>query len=257
MKKSGQEYNVTALRKSIAVLGVIKDSREPLGVSEIARRAEVSKNMCLRILETLTDLGWVHQHASSPVYELTLAPFQFFAGSRNRTTLLDQVLPAMKQLNRETGESTYLCVPHEEQAMMIHVIKGTKPIAVTGEIGASYDLHATAPGKVFLAWDDTGIFARALKRKLVSYTASTITNASALRRELDLIRQRGYALNMEEYGPGLLGVAAPVFDDTQQVVAAVGIFAPSTNVSPDDFENTYAKATCDAAKSASGKSSGG
>ena len=247
MKKTGQEYNVTALRKSIAVMGVIKDSQTPLGISEIARRADVSKNMCLRILETLTDLGWVYQHASSPVYELTLAPFQFFANSRNRTTLLDQVMPALKELNRETGESTYLCVPHEGKAMMIHVIKGTKPISVTGEIGASYDLHATAPGKVFLAWGD----ANAPRRKLKKYTDKTIIDSANLREELELTRKRGYALNMEEFGPGLLGMAAPVFNENAQVVAALGIFAPSTNIDPALFEKTFAQAVGEASKAAS------
>jgi DNA-binding IclR family transcriptional regulator len=248
-KKSGQEYNVTALRKSIAVLGVIKDSSEPLGVSEIARRADVSKNMCLRILETLTDLGWVDQHAASPVYELTLAPFQFFANSRNRTTLLDQALPALKALNRKTGESTYLCVPYQNKALMIHVIKGVKPISVTGEIGASYDLHATAPGKVFLAWDEAT--EPSLKRKLKVYTDKTITGGKALRAELNTIRARGYALNKEEYGPGLLGMAAPVFNEDREVIAAVGIFAPTTNIAPEDFEPSYAKAVCEAARAAS------
>ena len=248
-KKSVQEYNVTALRKSIAVLGVIKDSHEALGVSEIARRSDVSKNMCLRILETLTDLGWVYQPTASPSYALTLAPFQFFAGSRNRTTLLDHALPALKELNRETGESTYLCVPHENKALMIHVVKGTKPISVTGEVGASYDLHATAPGKVFLAWGEGG--EQALKRRLKTYTDKTITGSKALREELAVIRERGYALNKEEYGPGLLGMAAPVFNEDREVVAALGLFAPATNVAPEAFEPTYAGAVCEAAKNAS------
>lgn len=248
-KRTGQEYNVAALRKSIAVLGVIKESSEPLGVSEIARRADVSKNMCLRILDTLTDLGWVYQHAASPVYELTLAPFQFFAGSRNRTTLLDQALPALKDLNRKTGESTYLSVPHENKALMIHVIKGTKPISVTGEIGASYDLHATAPGKVFLAWGDAG--RQALKHQLKAYTDKTITGSKALRAEMDMIRERGYALNKEEYGPGLLGMAAPLFNEDREVIGAIGIFAPATNVAPDRFEQTFATIVCEAARAAS------
>lgn len=251
MKKTGQEYNVTALRKSIAVLDVIKVSREPLGLSEIARRAGVSKNMCLRILETLTDLGWVYQHTNSPVYELTLAPFQFFAGARNRTTLLDQALPALKQLNRETGESTYLCVLHENMALMIHVIKGIRPISVTGEVGASYDLHATAPGKVLLAWGDEALLQQAVKHRLKSYTAKTITATAALRAELDLIRGRGYALNQEEYGTGLLGLAAPVFNEDRELIATMGIFAPATNIAPEAFEPTFAQAVCEAAKKAS------
>lgn len=251
MKKDGQEYNVTALRKSIAVLGVIKDSQKPLGVSEIARRADVSKNMCLRILETLSDLGWVSQHTSSPVYELTLAPYHFFANSRNRTTLLDQALPSLKELNRKTGESSYLCIPYNDKALMIHVIKGTRPISVTGEIGASYDLHATAPGKVFLAWSDKETQNRSLRNKRKQYTSKTITNSTALQEELKLVREQGFAVNMEEFGPGLLGLAAPVFNEDHVVVAALGIFAPSTNIDPNLFEPTFSLVVCEAAQNAS------
>jgi DNA-binding IclR family transcriptional regulator len=251
MKKNGQEYNVTALRKSIAVMGVLKDSHEPLGVSEIARRAEVSKNMCLRILETLTDLGWLSQPGNTPVYELTLTPFQFFAGSRNRTTLLDQALPALKQLNRQTGESTYLTVLHDHKALMIHVIKGSRPIAVTGEIGASYDLHATAPGKIFLAWSEDERRNLAQHRKTRKYTPKTITTSAELDEDLSIIRERGYALNLEEYGPGLLGLAAPVFNEDHEVIAALGIFAPATNIAPEAFETTFAQTVCAAARAAS------
>lgn len=251
MKESKNEYNVTALRKSIAVMEVVKNSPQNLGISEIARQAGVSKNMCLRILETLTDIGWVEQHPHGPVYELTLAPFKFFAHSRNRITLMDQAYGPLKWLNRETGESVYLAVPYQEQAMIIHVIKGSQPISVTGEIGSTYDLHATAPGKVILAWADKEFIARYLKRKLTVHTQKTLTATADIKTELEKIRGQGYATNKEEYGAGLLGLAAPVFNEDQEVVASIGVFMPSTNIAPEQLEATYSEAVCEAAKSAS------
>lgn len=251
MKKSTNEYNVTALRKSIAVMEVVKNSPQNLGVSEIARQAGVSKNMCLRILETLTDIGWVEQHPQGPVYELTLAPFKFFAHSRNRITLMDQAYGPLKRLNRETGESVYLAVPYQEQAMIIHVIKGSHPISVTGEIGSSYELHCTAPGKVFLAWADKEFIARYLKRKHVTHTEKTLTEAPEIKAELERVREQGYATNLEEYGSGLLGLAAPIFNEDQEVVASIGVFMPSTNIAPHQLEPTFAAAVCTAAKQAS------
>lgn len=250
MKKTN-EYNVTALRKSIAVLEVVKNSPQHLGISEIARQAGVSKNMCLRILETLTDIGWMEQHPQGPVYELTLAPFKFFANSRNRTTLMDMAYGPLKRLNRETGESVYLSVLYEEKAMILHVIKGTHPISVTGEIGSSYDLHATAPGKVFLAWAEKEFASRYLKRKLASHTGKTLLDPVAIKHELEQVRDQGYATNKEEYGVGLLGLAAPIFNEDHEVIAAIGVFMPSTNITPDQLEPTFAEAVCAAARSAS------
>lgn len=251
MKKTTNEYNVTALRKSIAVMEVVKESPQKLGVSEIARQAGVSKNMCLRILETLNDIGWVKQHPQGPVYELTLAPFKFFSNSRNRTTVMDQAIGPLKRLNRETGESVYLSVLHDDRAMIIHVIKGAHPISVTGEIGSSFDLHATAPGKVFLAWADKEFINRQLKRKLHAHTSKTTTDTGSLRNELKQIREQGYATNKEEYGAGLLGLAAPIFNEDRDVVAALGVFMPSTNITPEKLEPTYAAAVCEAARAAS------
>jgi len=251
MKKSTNEYNVTALRKSIAVMEVVKNSHENLGVSEIARQAGVSKNMCLRILETLSDIGWVEQHPQGPVYEMTLAPFKFFAHSRNRITLMDQAYGPLKRLNRETGESVYLAVPYQDQAMILHVIKGSKPISVTGEIGSSYDLHATAPGKIFLAWADKEYIGRYLKRKLASHTDRTLTDTPEIKAELGRIRKQGYATNKEEYGSGLLGLAAPIFNEDHDVIASIGVFMPSTNIAPDQLEPTFAGPVCEAATAAS------
>lgn len=247
------DYNVTALRKSVSVLEVLTEASEPLGLSEVARRSGVSKNMCLRILETLLDLGWVRNPPSGQGYELTLAPFQFFSGARNRSTLIDRVLEPLKRLNRETGESAYAGVLHAGRVLMVHVIKGTRPIAVTGEVGATFALHATAPGKVLLAWGDPDLLEQTIAAGLAPHTPETITDPADLRDEIAVTRANGYAVNLEEYGKGLLGLAAPVFEgpgDSADLLAAIGIFMPTTNVDPEELSGRYAEAVVKAADEA-------
>src|SRR3954469_9187446 len=97
-------YEVTALRKSALVLGVLAESDDALGVSEIARRAGIAKNMAYRVLMTLADLGGAEQDGDAG-FRLTLAPFRLFARPLARASLTVACQQPLRWLHRQTGET--------------------------------------------------------------------------------------------------------------------------------------------------------
>lgn len=216
-------YAVTALAKSIAVLRVLAAAPNALGVTELARQAGVAKNMAFRICQTLASEGWLAVE-EGPRYRLTLAPFHLFAKPLERAQLTTACIGPLQRLAAETGETAYVAVADSGQAVNVQVVEGRGAIRVAGAVGHAFPLHATAQGKVFLAFD-AALAVRILAAPLAACTARTLTDPHRLERQLIEVRNLGYAVNREEFARGMVGCAVPVRDRIGTVVAAVGIFA--------------------------------
>ncbi|NRA40557.1 MAG: IclR family transcriptional regulator [Planctomycetes bacterium] len=241
------DYEVSALTKSISVLECIANSEEQLGVSEIVRRTRLSKNMVFRICQTLVQQGWIESHDPGPRYSLTLKPFQLFSKPLEHSNLNELCITPMKALRQKTGETVYLSVRDKNMAVNIVVFAGSNTLHVAGTVGSSYDLHACAQGKIQLAFSDNpqdDLRNITLKK----HTEKTITSKKSLQKELQNIRQQGYAVNDEELGRGLIGCAAPVFDHYHSCIAAVGLFATSTNTNIKYIHETLSKLVCKSAQ---------
>jgi DNA-binding IclR family transcriptional regulator len=91
-------------------------------------------------------------------------------------------------------------------------------------------LHCTALGKVLLAYT-----AGELPGTLEAFTPNTITDPVTLRQHLETVRQQGYALDHEEFEPGVRCIAVPVYDLQGRVIAAMGISGPATRITPQAF----------------------
>jgi DNA-binding IclR family transcriptional regulator len=154
---------------------------------------------------------------------LTLLPFCLSSKVVNRTTLVDNSVPFLQKFWKEYGESTYLGVLHHDEVLYLLHFDSVQKVRVAGMLGGSYPLYCTAPGKVLLAFSGEKYIEKYIsERVLKKYTDSTVTDPDELRKELQVIRERGYSLDREEYGKGIVCMAVPVFDHTQSVVGTVG-----------------------------------
>lgn len=227
-------YEVGALSKSIKVLECLAGSDEPLGVSEIVRRTRLAKNMVYRICQTLTEQGWLESHEPGPVFSLTLKPFHLFSQPLQRSNLNEVCLDQVKWLQQQTGETVYVSVRDQDRAVNVVLREGSNPLRVAGSLGAAFDLHCCAQGKVLLAFSEDPD-ADLKKIRLKKYTEKTIIHKKILSDELERVRGQGFAINDEEFGRGLLGCAAPIFNESNRCIAAIGMFATSTTLSCDDM----------------------
>jgi DNA-binding IclR family transcriptional regulator len=245
-------YEVTALRKSAAILRALADADGALGVSEVARRAGVAKNMAYRVLMTLADLGWAEAESGGRGgFRLTLAPFRLFSRPLERATLTAASQEPLAWLAARTGETVFVGIRDGLRAMNVLTIEGTGNIRVAGRVGSAFELHCTSQGKVLLAGAEPEVLARLTAKPLPRHTAATITSPAKLARHLEQVRRQGYALNQEEMGAGLMGCAAPILDPARRTVAAIGVFAPTLNVDAAKLRRVVLPAVLEAAKRAS------
>jgi len=203
-------------------------------LSEVSRSLKLPVSTASSLLYTMQDCGYLYRNEKG----------QFFLSMR-LVTQANQVIaqiqprevaePELKKLTGATRLTSVLAIRDGDQLVWIEKIEGTGPIQLAAQVGKRMYLHHTASGKVLLAYLPEAEVEKIVKSVgLPAATEHTITSTSLLKRELVRVRAQGYAIDDEETGLGIRGVAAPVFDHTGATVAAVSaagaVFEMSENL---------------------------
>jgi DNA-binding IclR family transcriptional regulator len=142
--------------------------------------------------------------------------------------LLTVARPELETLVRTTGETASLEILVGEEVVILDSVEGPSLVGASSEVGTRWPAHATSTGKALLAAKRD----RRPLRRLPALTPRTITDLTRLGRELDSIRQRGYATAIEELETGYVAVGAPVRDPDGRSIAAISIGGPATRLTP-------------------------
>lgn len=146
---------------------------------------------------------------------------------KNGTELRLICRPHLEELVRRTGETACLTLRRGIERYVAESMAAEYELCVSPAIGASWPIYAGAPGKIFLAYMSEQEVNEVIKiTKLRRLTRATITEPKKLKRELKLIRQRGYAVSMGEVLEGGATVAAPIFDQPGNMIASVDLRGP-------------------------------
>ena len=192
--------------------------------TEMAATLRVDRASSLRILRTLRFCGFAYEENGR--YRLSYKLFGLLAEMHDQIS--ETARPVLRQLVEKTGYTASLAVWEGEHVVPVAIEKGAAPLIVNSNLGAPVPLHASALGKAMLAFKGKNEVDLLQNLKLYGFTPNTITSLQELRKELNAIKQRGYALDREEYLPGVRCIAFPVFDDNQRCIAAVSLSYPAT-----------------------------
>jgi IclR family transcriptional regulator, acetate operon repressor len=156
------------------------------------------------------------------------AALRFARSGIGNEDLVELAQPSLRRLAEESGETANLFVPRPAGIDAIAQVDGRHLLGATNWMGHELGLHCTAAGKVFLAFGTSELPDGELQR----LTPATVTDRSRLERELEAVRDQGYATIVDELEPGLSAVAAPVRDRGGEVVAALTASGPSLRLAP-------------------------
>lgn len=156
------------------------------------------------------------------------AALRFARSGIGNEDLVELAQPSLRRLAEESGETANLFVPRPAGIDAIAQVDGRHLLGATNWMGRDLGLHCTAAGKVFLAFGASELPDGALE----SFTPATITDRSRLERELEAVRDQGYATIVDELEPGLSAVAAPVRDRGGEIVAALTASGASLRLAP-------------------------
>ena len=208
---------------SLRLLERLASSREPIGVSELARAFAASKATVYRHLQTLVRHGFVHQEPATMRYAAGIKLFILGERLRERFDVLAIAREDLARLRHETGQPVTLSALAENQVVVLEVLQGQQPVNFGTQPGTVLDLHASAHGHVALAFGPQGLMEHCLARPLKAWTPQTICSPGALQRAVSQVRARGWATAPNRVLQGVNGLAAPLFNHAGHYAGAVAI----------------------------------
>src|SRR5581483_7612435 len=238
MPRTGQSAvrHVAAVERAFAVLDALADGSVELGTNEIARRTGINASTVSRLLATLAHAGFVEHVAESGRYRLGLRLLQLGNAVLSRLDLREVARPHLRALMEETGETATLSAPDEHDAITVDFVQSASTVQSVARLGRPSVSHATAVGKVALAWGEAQLPAGPLK----VYTDRTITDRSAIAAELERARRSGYARAVGEREHDLHAVAAPLFGAHGELQGILGLQGPSSRFTTERMDAALA-----------------
>ncbi len=217
---------VASVARALALLEALRDSDRDLGVNELARRIGVSPSTASRLLATLEHAGLVQRDEHGP-FRLGLGLVTLADRVLSRLDLRALARPVLVALMERTGETATLSVPGEREAITVDSVPSRSSVVSMARLGRPSVAHATAVGKVMLAFGGSPL---PRERDLRALTERTITDRSKLAAEVGAVRERGYGTVFGEREPDVNAIAAPVFDRTGRLAAILGLQAPANRL---------------------------
>ncbi|MCX4091058.1 IclR family transcriptional regulator [Nocardia sp. alder85J] len=210
-----------AVDKAVSLLLAFEDQTGAgLGVSELARRAQLSKSTAFRVLGMLERNGVVERIGTG--YRLGARLHQLGASvySPECERLRDLLLPYLTDLYESTHHTVHLAARYDSEVVYLAKLYGHRTVAVPSRIGGRLPAHCTAVGKALLAYrTDPGGPVTEPRRM----TPHSVTDPVRLADELSVVRRTGIAYEEQESRLGVSCMAAPVFDGSSRAVAAFSI----------------------------------
>ena len=208
-----------------------------LGVSEIARRLDLSKAVVHRILRSLASRNLVAFDGGTRGYSLGPAAAAIGARALRDRQLRRLALPVLRRLQHETGETTTVSELVGTARVYLDQIPSLEEIKMTVELGRPFPLHAGASSKAILAFAQFELRRLVLAGPLVALTPNTITERLKLEEELLRTEQLGTAVSFGERQPGAASVAAPVCGLDGHAIGAISACGPVDRFGEEEVES--------------------
>jgi IclR family acetate operon transcriptional repressor len=240
------------LEKAIRVLEAFTESAPERSEAELARELGLPTTTVNRIVRGFETRGYLLR---SPSGAYRLGPAAVRLGRRAAASFDAAVAlrPVLERLAAETRELVLLAVPAVDgkRARYAAAIDSPQRLRVTAEVGTAVPLTAGATAKALLAFLPSEVLDAALAAAPERLAEGTLLDAAAIRRDLELTRERGFAFSWQETFDGAWAVAAPVLDDDGVPFASIGVATPIHRHTPA-IEDGYANAVRAAAQAGRG-----
>ncbi len=223
---------VQSLVRALAIVNRLAGADDGIGLSELAHQVRLSPSTAHRLLTTLEQERYVHFDAERRLWSVGVQAFVAGSAFLKTRSLAGTARPHMRALMELTEETVNLAVEDRLEAVYLSQVECRQMMRAFARPGGRVPLHCSSVGKALLsALPDSEVRRILNRRGLPQVTAKTLHTKASLRTNLGAARQRGYAIDNEEHAVGLRCVAAVVFDENAEALAAVSVSGPMARIS--------------------------
>jgi IclR family transcriptional regulator, KDG regulon repressor len=227
VRREKSNYVIQSVSHALDVLEQFDGNIDEIGVTELSKRLKLHKNNVFRLLATLEARGYIEQNKINENYRLGLRCLQLGQTFIHQMGLLVQSRSVLEDLSGRTKESAYVAIRKGSAIIPLDFVEPARTVRVVSFLGTVLPAHCTAAGKIHLVFEAEGVAAQTLPERLERFTDKTIVDRAALREQMKIIGESGFAVERGEFAEDVNAVAVPVRDYTRSLVGTLAVVGPA------------------------------
>jgi len=256
LARSTERHSIQSVDRAVSLLEAIAEAGGECTLTQLSHRTRLNISTCHHLLSTLVARGYVAKVPVRRSYALGARILYLSNACLRQVDLPARAAPFIEKINERTGETVHLAVLQGDAMMKVAKRESRHPVRVdTGTLGKTDAAHATATGKAMLAWLPEDDMRRVLSHGMARFTPKTITEWPALIEALRHVRRNGYAMDDEEYQPGVICIGAAIRDHNGAVVGAISASTPTMRAN-DEHLSLVREQVCTAVRALSAELGG-
>jgi IclR family transcriptional regulator, acetate operon repressor len=227
--KPAARNSIQSVDRALSLLEALAEAGGEAALTELSRRTSLNVSTCHHLLSTLVNWGYVAKVPGRRSYALGARVLYLGQACLRQVDLPRRAQHHIDRINAVTGETVHLAVLQADNIVTLMKREARHAVRVeTSSLGKSDAPHATASGKAMLAWLTEDHIRRILdQQKMRRFTDKTITDYVTFIEELRHVRRNGYAMDREEFQPGVICVGSAIRDHAGAVVGAISASMPA------------------------------
>lgn len=229
---------VQSVDRAFDILEALRDEGE-IGLVALSKKVGLNKSTVHRLLNTLIYRDYVNQNSENNKYKLTFKFLEIGNNCLNSLNIVSIAKPHIKKLSDKTNEVVHLVLIEKNEIVYIDKIESNNTIRMHSYIGKRIPIYSTAVGKAYMAHltkDEFLAMWGTMKNNFIKLTENTIISKENMMKELDNIRDIGFAIDNEENEEGVICVAAPIFNYDESIKYAISISTPEMRIDEDKIK---------------------
>ena len=223
-----KKYGAPSVKKAFAILSAISSSKDGMGVSDLAKKLKMAKSTVHGMTSALEEIGAAMRDPLTKKYKLGFALLEIGRSAYSQIDLQSSARPVTEELMEKTQTSVFLGIMNWDQVTILDIVESRQDLNITAPVGSTIPLFAGAVGKVFLASMPEVQAEKIVQSKgLPRFTDNSIVDMDLYFNELKQVKEKGYAVDDEEYITGVRAVASPLIGlgQLRSAIWAVGFKA--------------------------------
>jgi DNA-binding IclR family transcriptional regulator len=236
MTESEDVSAVRTVNRISAVLHCFSPAEPVLTMTDISKKLKLPLSTIHRLISALEKERFLAKSPDGRGYQYGIQLLEWGALAQYNFNFRNEAKPFLHALQEATNENTVLFVRDGAYGVGIEAVESSQPLRVTTPIGERIPLYASAIVLILLAYlPETEVNEIIKEIEFVKYTPTTISSLPELQRYLTTFREQGYGVSFDWFTYGSVGVAAPVFNYTNKVVASLSVIAPTAHVNDENL----------------------
>lgn len=240
-KETTEDKNLmNGVVRTMTILEVLAHSGST-NLENLSKETNLPKATLLRFLSSFISLGYVSRD-DADCYSLTLRLFSIGSKALKHVDMITKAQPFAKALCEELGETVHVGIEEDNKAVYVIKRESSYTLRMYSRVGKTIPLYCTAIGKILLANKSDAELKRYFNSvSLIPFTEKTLRTKDAIIKELEVVREQGYAIDNEEHEESTICIASGIKDYTGKVVAGLSVSFPVFRLEKSEIENIAKK----------------